>query len=190
VRTTRTREVYDLGRREVIANVGLVVGPWHLKRTGKSWTMQRRDAEPVPVPGFDDDPSVIGLLDDHSVLARTSERLFRVTPETGDVVDIALPANLPFDRVTAVAPLSQWGSLLQRDPEGYVWLECVRGNMSTFARVHAETLHVTTMLTHSRDDCIRLIDWDERGVLVYGEGSATIERHDLRTGAVERVFPK
>jgi hypothetical protein len=194
--------VFDLAQRRVVEIPRLrdawVVGDVLLFSDDTDWALRlRRGDDDVghcePLRGC----QVLGLLDDARVLAHRRAhrgrpgRLFTFDPATGAEVDIDVPSSIPSDGVEAVAPMYRTGSLLERDPEGRVWLHVRRSAEIALARLDAATLTVAPVRSLPRDwgRTFLLMAWNDLPRVVVQDG-ARILRVDIETGATTVLFPR
>lgn len=164
-----------------------------------AWQEQRAGVR-LPVEGLRG-AKVLGLLDDDRVLVvheRASRhaapaRLYSYRPADGEVVDFAVPAELPFASVQAETPLLRQASLLPRDPGGRIWLRCCDNDAETFARFDPAAGELAmlpaTHLPRAQRWFYRLLAWPaaDRAVLQAG---TRIVQVDLATGRSEVLFPR
>ncbi|MEZ6038701.1 MAG: hypothetical protein R3F29_14560 [Planctomycetota bacterium] len=161
------------------------------------WQLRIGDGEAQPceaLRGCD----VLGLVDDRRVLAcrevrkhQPEARLFVFDPITGEATDVALPSDLPFVSVQPVTPMHRTGSLLERDPDGRIWLLCRGGDRGSWLRFDPENVTLEPPLPLPVDNHwrLRLLSWSGwPKVLV--QDHAEIVRYDIHTGAREVLFPR
>ncbi|MFT4515314.1 MAG: hypothetical protein ACI89X_002863 [Planctomycetota bacterium] len=142
---------------------------------------------------------VLGLWDADRLLAyqasherRGRGRLLLFSPGDGQVEDVTLPQELPFQWVRVAAPMAHVGSLLQRDPDGCVWLHCGKGSEACFARVAAKSLHVSIALPYRLDHGDtkpELMSWRDLPVVLVHD-QEQIARVNIKTGEREVLFPR
>ncbi|MCB9877448.1 MAG: hypothetical protein H6835_07605 [Planctomycetes bacterium] len=161
------------------------------------WLLRIGDGEAAPceaLRGCD----VLGLVDDRRVLVvrevrkqQPEARLFVIDPITGEATDVALPPDLPFDSVQPVTPMHRTGSLLERDPDGRIWLLCRGGDRGAWLRFDPanNTLEPPMPLPVDNHWRLRLLSWSGwPKVLV--QDRAEIVRYDIHTGQREVLFPR
>jgi hypothetical protein len=144
--------------------------------------------------------TVLGLVDDDHVLAARDcnpsrnktapARLFLYRPADGTETEIALPAGVTFSSIQVIAPLNRWGSLLDRDPAGRIWLH----NENKLGKSPLLLDTATNQVT-KRGPLAGfgwhwpLIDWPDANSVVLLDG-ARIVRIDLTTNATTQLFPR
>ena len=192
--TTRTFVPPTAGR-DVLWFVG-GVQLWQRHARRNAW--ERRDPgadEFVAVPELAH-ADVLGLLDDHHLLARRiadkQTELLTWNAATGAVEVLPLPFRIGQRSLGVVGPLHQCGSLLPRDPSGKLWFMTPRPPQHAhdlLLRLDPTTRSWETLLTPTDDPAFRLLAWpDARSALVQQHDG--IDRVDLATGARTRLFPR
>ncbi|MBL8755468.1 MAG: hypothetical protein JNK15_19365 [Planctomycetes bacterium] len=149
--------------------------------------------------------TMLGLVDDDHVLAarvhKTARgrmaptRLFLFRPADSTEIDLALPAEVHFASLQAIAPLHRWGSLLARDPAGRIWLHGAgtgksRDINNVLLWLNPATKQVGTRPRFSDHGYQwNLLDWPDANSAVLLDG-ARIVRIDLTTNATTLLFPR
>lgn len=164
----------------------------------REWLVRRGDEEPQvceAIKGM----SILGLWDADRLLAcryshtiRGPGSLVLFSPGDGKVEEVALPQGLPFGWVEMAAPMAHFGSLLQRDPDGCVWLHCRQGSRACFARIAAKSLEVSIALPYRLDQGDvepRLMSWRDLPVVLVHD-QKQIARVNIKTGEREVLFPR
>lgn len=141
---------------------------------------------------------VLGLFDDDRVLCVAEARpdqvrpgLFLLTPATGQVQDLALPAQVPFRSVGVLYPLGAPGSLLPRDPAGCIWLRAFDPERSVVLRVDAagaSSVPQPERAAAAGFD-LQLLGWADAGTALVRAGTSIL-RLDPGTGDTTLLFPR
>lgn len=171
---------------------------YRIKAGRSEWMVRRGNQEPQVCEALNG-MTVLGLWDADRLLAyrashkhRGRGRLLLFSPGDGQVEQVALPQELPFWRASWATPMGHTGSLLQRDRDGCVWLQCSDGEKGCYARIAAKSLQVSTALPYRLDHGDRqpqLMSWRDLPVVLLHD-QAQIARVNIETGDREVLFPR
>ena len=166
------------------------------KKGRSAWWLQSGEAQPSPCQQLVG-AAVLGLFDARRLLVsfkaskQHRRRLFLFAPDDGEVVDIDVPADMPFEGAALVTPMSRAGTFLERDPDGGIWLQCNarKQKQMCFARIDSESLQVSMVLPHliPSNRRMTLLSWRDWPEVLVHEG-LQIARINIETGERSVVF--